>query len=61
MPIWGIAISTADSVEGCKKYRDVEFEVEASNGKEAIIKAVTEFKLLDGELFHTVHIGPPRY
>ena len=61
MKTWSIAISTAsaDPASGCMGGRDVEIEVQAEDGRAALIKAISEFSLEPDELFHTVHIGVP--
>ena len=58
-PLWGVCISTADTEKGCLKHREIEVDVKAPTAKEALIAAIEFVQLREGELFHTVHIGPP--
>jgi hypothetical protein len=39
--------------------RDIEVTIQAQTGKEALIKAITDLILHDGELFHSIHVGRP--
>lgn len=39
--------------------RSIEMQVQAATSREALIEAISQVKLEEGELFHTVHIGRP--
>ena len=57
-PTWSIVISTADAEKGCEESREITTQVQAPTGKDALIKAISQVELRDGEMFHDVHIGP---
>jgi len=44
-----------------KRDREIQMEVEAQNGRDALVKAVMSVKMNEDELFHGihVHIGVP--
>ena len=53
-PYWSVAFTLAPDRD-----EDVEVWVQAPTSKQALLTAILQFEIRDGELFHTVHIGRP--
>ncbi len=61
MPKWVVNIDTAHTGDNELFLEDseVEFEIEATDSKAAVIAAVNQLALNKGELIHFIHVSPP--
>jgi hypothetical protein len=62
VPKWTIDVSlttVSELRDGTEDDRDVELEVDALSGPEAVVTALMQIKLQPHELIHFIHVSAP--